>query len=150
MDYVDLLGTPLKNDILSDLFETYDVDVIYRYDRTHEGMADDYVAEIPKMGLEFLFDSSQSLSTVFMKLVDHSGFNPFRGTDPRSVTFKSGIEAMEYAKERSIDAMHSEAKHDAVFGDVPEWVKFNFNSFFVHYQFHNGVVDMVTLQVQNA
>jgi len=150
MDYVDLIGTPLKSDILLDLFETYDVDVIYSYDRSHENMDDEYTAEIPEMGLGFIFDSSQHLATVFMKFVDHSGFNPFKGIDPRSVTFKSGVEAMEYAKERSIEAKHSEAKHDDFFGAIPEWVKFNFNSFSVHYQFQGGAVEMVTLQVQNA
>lgn len=84
------------------MFETYEVDVLYRYDRTHENMDDKYVAEIPEMGLEFLFDSSQHLSTIFMKKVDHNGFKPFDGHDPRSVPFQTGIEAIEWAKETKL------------------------------------------------
>jgi hypothetical protein len=36
MKYIDTIGILLKSDFLIDLFETYDVDVIYSYDRTHE------------------------------------------------------------------------------------------------------------------
>ncbi len=150
MEYLDLIGTPLKNDTLLDLFETYDVEVIYRYDRTHENMDDEYVAEIPEMGLEFLFDSSQRLATIFMKKVEHNGFNPFDGHDPRSVPFKTGIEAMEWAREKSIDANHQESQKDDIFGEIPEWVKLNFETFYIHYEFLDGSVSMVTLQGKNA
>ena len=150
MEYSDLLGTPLKNDTLMDLFETYDVDVIYRYDRNHENMDDEYVAEIPEMGLEFLFDSEQNLTTVFMRHSNHSGFNPFQGKDPRLVPFKSGVDAMKYAQDHSIDAKHSEAKSDEIFGEIAEWVKFRFGSFYIHYQFINNTVDVVTLQASHA
>ncbi len=126
------------------------MDVKYIYDRTHEGMDDEYWAEIPEMGLGFLFDKSQCLITMIMTKIDHNGFNPFSGSDPRDVQFRSGVEAMEYAKERSIDAFHQEVTTDSFFGEIPEWVKFNFESFSIHYQFEDGVVDKVTLQVQNA
>ena len=150
MEYIELLGSPLKCDVLIDLFETYDVDVVYRYDRNHEGMDDEYIAEIPEMGLEFVFDASQRLTTLFMKHTAHCGFNPFEGPDPRSVTFHTGIEAMKWAKERSISSVHQEPKTDAILGEIPEWVKFNFETFYLHYQFKDGTVNMVTLQAQNA
>ncbi|GGD62757.1 hypothetical protein [Lacimicrobium alkaliphilum] len=150
MKYIELIGISLKSDILLDLFETYDVDVVYRYDRNHEGMDDEFTAEIPDMGLEFLFNSSQELTTLFMRNVKHSGFNPFDDPDPRRVPFNTGIEAMEWAKEQSIDAQYQESKTDPLFGEIPEWVKLNFETFFIHYQFENGSVTMVTLQAQNA
>src|SRR5690554_4009377 len=99
MGYIDLLGISLKSDFLLDLFETYDVDVRYRYDRNHEGMDDEFIAQIPEMGLEFLFDSTQRLTTLFMRNIDHSGFDPFDGPDPRSVPFKTGAGAVQWAKE---------------------------------------------------
>jgi hypothetical protein len=42
---------------------------VFRYDRNHEGMDDEYIAEVSEMGLEFIFDSSQRLTTLFMKNV---------------------------------------------------------------------------------
>ena len=147
MNYINILGESLKSEFLNDLFETYDVIVEYSYDRTYENMEDEYRAEIPEMGLEFIFDASQSLSTLFMKKVEHSGFNPFEGDDPRNVKFKTGNDAMNYAKEESIDAIHQEAKTDSVFGEIPEWVKFNFGNYSIHYQFNDGGVSMVTLQL---
>jgi hypothetical protein len=150
MEYIDLLRSSLKGDVLLDLFETYDVDVVYRYDRNHENMDEEYIAEIPEMGLEFVFDSSQRVATLFMRNVEHTGFNPFEGNDPRSVPFQTGISAMEWASENSINAVHQEPKTDDILGEIPEWVKFKFETFSMHYQFQDGVVDMVTLQVKNA
>lgn len=67
MRYIDVIGKSLKSDFMMDLFETYDVDVIYVYDRTHEGMDDEYNASVPKLGLEFRFDQEQNVATLFMK-----------------------------------------------------------------------------------
>jgi len=145
MDYSELLGTPLKGEVLVDLFETYDVNVIYSYDRIHENTEDSYIAEIIEMGLEFHFNSDQELKVLFMKPVDHSGFNPFTGKDPRLVNFESGLDAMEFARVNSIDAIHNQASSDEIFGDIPEWVKYSFDEYFVHYQFCDGKVDLVTL-----
>jgi len=150
MKYHELLGVSIKDDILLDLFETYDVEVIYRYDRNNGNLEDQYIAEISDMGLEFVFDLDQRLKTLFMKCVDHSGFNPFENEDPRHVPFRSNIEAIEWAKERSIDFIHQDAKTDDLLGEIPEWIKFNYQTYFVHYQFRDSVVDMVTISSGHA
>lgn len=147
MEYLELLGSSLKCEVLLDLFETYDVDVVYCYDRTHEDMEDEYRAEIDEMGLEFIFDSSQRLKTLFMKKVDHNGFNPFCGSDPRGVPFNTGLEAVEWASVRSINATNQEARVDPTFGEIAEWVKLNFETFSMHYEFNGDSVEVVTLQV---
>lgn len=150
MEYLDLLQSSLKCDVLLDLFETYDVEVVYSYDRNHENMEDEYTAEIPEMGLGFVFDSSQRLTTLFMRNVEHTGFNPFTGNDPRNVPFQNGAAAIKWASENSIDAEHREAQTDDVFGEIPEWIKLNFETFYLHYQFNDGTIDKVTMQVQDA
>ncbi len=150
MNYIGILGKALKTDFLCDLFETYDVDVVYEYDRTYENIADEYRAKISEMGIEFVFDESQRLKTMFMYEVSHDGFNPFEGEDPRTVPFATGVEAMKFAKDNSIQAVHQEAKKDSFFGDIPEWVKFNYGGYSVHYQFAGNGVEMVTLQLENA
>jgi hypothetical protein len=75
MKHLDLLGTELKSDFLCDLFETYDVEVVYEYDRTHEGLGDEYRAELPELGLQFVFDEKQILKTVFVRPVTATTFN---------------------------------------------------------------------------
>ncbi len=150
MEYIGLLGSHLKCDFLLDLFKTYDVEVLYRYDRNHEGMDDEYVAEIPDMGLEFLFDSTQCVTALFLKKVVHSGYNPFQGSDPRSAPFKTGVEAIKWAEERSIDAEHQESMTDEILGVINEWVNLRYETHNMHFQFHDGAVSMVTLHALSA
>lgn len=150
MKYIDTLGQSLKSDFLNDLFETYEVTVSYEYDRSNENMEDQYHAEIPEMGLQFLFDATQKLICIFMKPVNHSGYNPFDGEDPREAPFNTGNNAVAFAKEHNIPVAHQAAKEDAVFGSIPEWAKFNFGNYSIHYQFNSDGVEMVTLQVNNA
>jgi len=150
MKYTEILGSKLKSDFLIDLFETYDADVTYVYDRTFEGIDDEYRASIPEMGLEFLFNKEQSLITLFMSQVEHNGHNPFTGSDPRKPNFKTAQEAVEYANSAGIHFQHQEEQNDSFFGIIPEWVKFNFNEYSIHYQFIDAAVGTVTLQVPNA
>lgn len=42
MEIIKLLGNFLKSELLNDLFESYDVDVIYEYDRLNENAPDSY------------------------------------------------------------------------------------------------------------
>ena len=67
MKYLGLRGLPLKNDVLCDLFETYDVQVVYECDRTHKDLPDEYRAEISDLGLRFAFDERQVFNTLFMQ-----------------------------------------------------------------------------------
>ena len=150
MKYISILGEPLKSVFLIDLFETYDVDVIYEYDRVFEGAEDEYRAAIPEIGLEFIFDASQQLMTLFMNKVEHSGYNPFEGEDPRSASFSSAKEAMKHAEVNGIRVEHREASTDSFLGDIPEWVKFFFVGHSLHYSFNAAGVNKVTLQKQPA
>ena len=148
MKYISILGESLKSVFLIDLFETYDVDVTYEYDRVFENAEDEYRATIPDMGLEFIFDASQRLTTLFMGKVEHSGYNPFEGEDPRDASFSSAKEAMRYAERNAIEVKHREASVDSFLGEIPEWVKFIFASHSVHYSFNAEGVSKVTLQKQ--
>ncbi len=150
MKYTEVLGTKLKSDFLIDLFETYDVDVAYIYDRNYEDMDDEYRASIPDMGLEFLFNKEQVLIALFMNQADHNGHNPFMGSDPRNPDLNTAQEAVAYAKNSGIEFHYQEEQKDSFFGVIPEWVKFNFKEYFIHYQFNNTEVSTVTLQLKNA
>lgn len=150
MKYVDLIGQPLKCEFLNDLFETYDVSVIYYYDRTNENMEDEYRASLPEMGLEFLFDASQRLTTIFMSPVEHAGYNPLEGNDPRDAPFVSAGEAVVYAKKHGIDAEHRPASSHAILGPIPEWVKLHYETYSIHYAFSDSGVQTVTLAIRDV
>lgn len=150
MKYSDILGANLKSDFLNDLFATYDVTVAYEYDRSNENMEDSYNASIPEMGLEFLFDASQQLVSLFMSSTKHTGYNPFEGNDPRSVPFNTGEQAVSYAEGRNIEVEHHAATEDEIFGPIPEWAKLQFENHSVHYQFNANGIELVTLQAKYA
>ena len=150
MKYTDVIGENLKSDFLCDLFETYDVDVIYEYDRTHENIDDEYRAEIPKMGLGFLFNQDQNLISLFMKNAQHDGFNPFKPPDPRLVPFNSRDGAEAYAQQNNIKYESHKAKEDSFFGKIPDWVKYYFGRYSIHYEFNDNEIVMVTIQLESA
>ncbi|MFD2177088.1 hypothetical protein [Veronia pacifica] len=150
MDYLQLIGTRLKSDFLIDLFETYDVDVTYEYDRLHESEDDSYTAFIPELGLEFSFDSEQRLVTLFMTLSQADGYNPFEGIDPRTAPFGTAAEALVWANDKSLDASVIEASSHPIFGETPESIRIELETLYIHYSFEKGTISKVTLGSKNS
>jgi len=146
MKHLDLLGTELKSEFLHDLLETYDVEVVYEYDRTYENLPDEYRAEIPDLGLEFVFDKSQVLQTLFMKPVEVATFNPFEN-DERIRKFESKPEALRYAKENGVAI--SEGASDFM-GEQRDWIRLDSDSHSIHYEYVNSTLNMITLQTKSA
>lgn len=143
MKYIDLLGKHLKHDLLNDLFETYSVDVVYNYDRTHENLPDKYHAAIPDLGLEFIFDEKQMFYTLFMKQRTATTFNPFDEADEHLITFDSKSSARNYAKTYGINMTEGNAEF---MGEDREWIKFNLPGYSIHYEFVSHRLKLVTLQ----
>lgn len=146
MKHLDLLGTPLKSEFLFDLLETYDVQVVYEYDRTHENLPDQYHAEIPDLGLQLVFDDNQMLRTLFMTPVEITTFNPFEDDD-RIRMFASKSEARDHAKENDVTTSEGEADF---MGERRDWIRFERPSYSVHYEFVDSALKMITLQTTNA
>ena len=146
MTHVDLLGSNLKSDFLCDLFETYDVQVVYEYDRTHEGIADEYHAEIKELGLQFAFDERQILKTLFMKPVDVTTFDPF-GADQWIHTFATKAEALRYARNNGLTAEEGTAEF---MGEQKDWIRFESDTHTIHYEFVDADLRLITLQSKNA
>lgn len=147
MTHIDLLRTDLKCDILNDLFETYDVDIVYRYDRTCENLPDEYSAGIPELGLEFIFDSQQKLCTLFMKNVTSDGFNPFEQDEVGLPTFSSKTEAVSYASTNAIQISQGSAEF---LGKIRDWIRFEYTNHSVHYEFIDSRLSMTTIQAVHA
>nr|CAP47552.1 putative integron gene cassette protein [uncultured bacterium] len=146
MKHLDLLGTPLKSEFLFDLLETYDIQVVYEYDRTHENLPDEYHAEIPDLGLQFVFDENQMLRTLFIKPVEITTFNPFE-EDERVRRFTSKPEVRQHAKENDVPTSEGEANF---IGEHRDWIRLECDTHSVHYEFVDSALKMITLQTTNA
>lgn len=142
MTHIELMGIELKSEVLNDLFETYDVDVVYRYDRTYENLPDEYLADIPELGLEFIFDSERKLRTLFMN-VESDGFNPLEEDQASLPKFSSKAEAVRYTSTNAIQFSQGSADF---LGEVRDWVRFVYAKHSVHYEFVDSKLSMTTIQ----
>lgn len=146
MNHLELIGEELKSEVLNHLFETYDVDVVYRYDRTSENMPDEYVAEVPELGLEFLFDSQQKLTALFIENTQTSGFNPFED-DESLPRFASKSDAIAHARRNDVQLSEGRA---AFLGAVRDWVRLEHEHYSVHYEFVDARLQKITVQARDA
>ena len=147
MKYLELLSVQLKDDFLNDLFETYDVQVVYEYDRTYENMPDQYRAEILDLGLQFIFDENQRFLTLFIDQKETSTWNPFEEDDARLKKFSSKVSARNYAKENGIAITEGNAEF---MGEERDWIRFDLSGHSIHYQFTGGILKKITIQNENG
>lgn len=147
MQLVELLNKHLKSDELTELFQDYDVDVTYHYDRLHENGGDSYRAQIDALGLEFLFNAKQMLVAIFIG----------EGREAKSIlnnapkygiqVFLSKAEAIEFALNSGI--VIQEGYTNILSWDL-DWVKFMLGDYFIHYEYSKNTLNKVTLQVESA
>jgi hypothetical protein len=143
MKIVEFLNKSIRSEMLVKLFEDYNVDVIYLYDRLHEGVSDRYCGSIAEMGLEFLFDENKLLKTIFIFTQETESYAPanLEGLALQSFNTKaSAIDFAENYKEGSTRFLGSEL----------DWVKLIFGQHSIHYQYSNSILNQVTLQTENA
>ena len=128
-----------------DLFETYDAEVLYVFDRLHEGTPDVYRTKIPELGLEFVFNDKQNLRTLFIQPLEIKTRNPFE--EKEKIEFSSKAEAVEHAKASGIQIKEGKAE---LMGEEKDWVKFEYKTHSIHYEFVNASLKMITLQANEA
>ncbi|MEC8810259.1 MAG: hypothetical protein VXY23_03005 [Pseudomonadota bacterium] len=143
MDLINLIDKKLKSDEIIDLFENYDVDVIYRYDRLYEGSEDEYVASIEELSLEFLFDEQQLLRAIFIHAKDKGGFTDKELGDYAIQFFADVSVAQEYAEDNEIKYRNGNTKF---LGENRAWILFEFKGYSIHYEYRDAVFSLVTLQ----
>ena len=138
MDIISLLGKKLKSDPINTLFELYDVDVSYQYDRLEENTPDSYSASIDERGLEFSFNSEQILSTVFIKNeIDVDGV----------IRFSSVEDVESYSHD---NALNFDKGSYNFLGVMRKWIKLFYSNYSIHYEFKDSNLSMVTLEVVGA
>jgi hypothetical protein len=138
MDIISLLGRKLKSRLINDLFEMYDVDVSYQYERRSENEANHYSASIDELGLEFSFNSEQVLQTIF--ITSKSSFEKVN-------SFSSIKEVESYCHEQALSFEKGTSKF---LGTFREWIKLSYLNHSIHYEFQDSTLHMVTLEAVGA
>ncbi|MBC2606092.1 hypothetical protein [Pelagicoccus albus] len=146
MNYLELLGSDLKSEPLVDLFERHDVSVVYEYDRKYENRPDRYVAQIPSLGLEFIFDDQRKLQELFIKSLGTLAGGPF-ACDESLRVFEDKGEAEEFARRNSIE--FTEATEDEMGFDICR-IRFLRDEYSIEYQFVRSALHMITIRKGNA
>ncbi|MFV8784018.1 hypothetical protein ACNKU7_16480 [Microbulbifer sp. SA54] len=147
MNLSNFLNSTLKSDELIEFFEVHDVEVIYSYDRLHEGMEDQYFGSIAELGIQFVFNNQQALKAIFVHAQNNGEFQAANLPELGVMSFEEKTSVVAYALDNGINYSEGAANF---LGKSLEWAKFEFSNHSVHYEFNDGVLALVTLQPQNA
>lgn len=144
MNYLSLLGSHLKSEHVLDLLEPYDIEVIYDFDRFHENTPDQYWTTIEELGLRLKFDEHRILTDLFLFL-EPVGVFPSSDTRISGIRyFESKQEVRDFAIER--DVVIREGKSE-FFGSVEDWIRLDYPTHSIHYDFGDGALKKVTLSL---
>lgn len=145
MNLVNLLGRKLKDESVLQLFDDYQVgDVVYGFDRLREGTEDEYWAKAKAAGFELMFNQDQVLETAFCHVSSMDGFVPVHAAVAGVPLFTSSAEAESAAK--AAGARYSTGHANvALLGLKTSWVRHERAEAWVHYEFRDGVLALVTL-----
>ena len=147
MNLSKLLNCSLKSDELIELFEHYEVDVIYSYDRLHEGMEDSYYGSINELGLQFSFDEYQTLKTIFIYVDGNEEFEKANLSELEISAYDDKVSVIKFAKDNGIEHTEGEANF---LGEIRAWAKLSLRNYSIHYEFREGILGLITLQAKNA
>jgi hypothetical protein len=142
MDFLALLESHLKSDLMLDLLEMWDAQVIYEYDRTHENMPDEYWASIHGEGVCFRFNDQQILDCIFLHLTDTDGFSPIDLSSTDIPHFGSLTDVAGYAKKKGLGVSSGQGE---LFGELRDWIKLECKGHSIHYEFRDNELALVTL-----
>ena len=147
MEFLPLLGKMLKDDEVIEILEDLSIDVIYDFDRLHEGQPDIYWAAAKPEGFLFRFDETQALELVFLYIAPVNGYAAASQHDCDIPFFasKQEVEAFGEAQHLSI----AKGTHDFL-GATREWVRLGFASHSIHYEFRAGSLALITISKRNG
>jgi hypothetical protein len=141
-----LLGRALKSDELIELLEDEDMEVIYQFDRIHEGGKDRYWTANRSAGYELHFDDKQRLKTIFCYLVATDTFRPI---DPALIgvpIYRTFDEAKRNADAQGVSYVTPNVKK---YPDMAgKYLRMDLPDYSVHYQFKKRRLDMITLMLE--
>lgn len=146
IEYKPLLGEALKSDLMLDALETYDVQVIYEYDRTHENLPDEYYAACHDLGLALRFDQDQKLQDIYLYLAEAEGFSVANLDDTDIQVFDSKPKVRAYGEKNGIQL--SEGVADFM-GEEHDWIRLDDADHTIHYDFREGFLSLITVSAKS-
>ena len=137
---VDFHRLKMKSDDVIDLLERFDVDVIYDFDRLHEGTPDHYSAASMAEGFELRFDENQIVDTIWCYVRPRGHFSAIDATTIGVFIPASLSDARRHAAES--EKRFSESKPES---GPQSWLRIERESLWIHYEFSGGTLSLVTL-----
>jgi hypothetical protein len=142
MHLLALLGKYLKSDDVIDVLECMEMEVVYDFDRLHEGQPDKYWATSKEAGIQLGFDTAQALEIIFLYLTPRDGFSAFSQRDCDVPLFATTADVQTYSETQRLLATKGRADFLGVSRD---WVRNGFVTHSIHYEFHRGSLALVRI-----
>jgi len=142
MQLLPLLGKRLKDDDVIEVLEGMEMDVLYDFDRLHEGEPDKYWAASKESGIQFGFDAAQALDVIFLRTVPADGFAAFSRDDCDVPLFSTIAQARAFGEARGRQVSNGSGDF---LGITRDWIKIGFAKYSIHYEFRAGVLALVTI-----
>ena len=142
MRLLPLLGKPLKDDDVIDILDSMEMDVIYDFDRLHEGQPDKYWAASQEAGIQLRFDKAQTLDTIFLYIAPDEGFAACAQRDSDVPFFTTAAEVQAFGEAQGLQV--SKGRTDFL-GVSRDWIRLGFETYSVHYEFRAGSLARVTV-----
>ena len=146
MLFSQLLGKQLKDDEVMELLDYYEIDVVYDFDRTHEGMEDVYWAASEDNGFQFRFDETQKLDVVFLYMVAREGFTPIAHNEVDVPIYESFNDAKSAFEKEGLEYENSPSE-DPSNKWYQRWIKATRGLCTTHYEFKDKKLRMITLSL---
>lgn len=135
----DFFELNLKSVEIIHLLERFDLDVIYRFDRFHEGTPDSYSASAHGEGFEFQFDDEQVLETIWCYIRERDGFSQIE-SDAIGTFVPSSFQA---AKSHAIASGWTFSEPAEACAKT--WLRLEEPGLWTHYEFVDGALSLITL-----
>jgi hypothetical protein len=145
LDFKSYLGNHLKDDIVVEILELYEMEVIYDFDRLHEGIEDQYWAKALENGFLFRFDENQRLDVIFFYMRPREGYAPIARTSIDVPIYETFDEAHSACVAQALRCKTSAGAPGTKL--YQRWIRFEFDEYTAHYQFDAGQLDGITLMV---
>lgn len=135
MQFLPLLGQKLKDDDVIDVLEGFEMEVVYDFDRLHEGQPDRYWASAKPAGFQLGFDADQSLNVCHFYITPGDGFAAFPPDDSDIPLFTNAAEVQSFGESHGLQVSQGSADF---MGIARDWVRLGFATHSVHYEYHGG------------
>ena len=141
MHFLPLLGKRLRDDEIIEILEGSDLEVVYDFDRLHEGQPDKYWVAAKEGGYEFRFDEAQTLEVVFLYILPQDGYAAISMNCDVSLFATLG-EAQRFGEAQHLQITKGRAEFLEIYR---EWVRLGFATYDIHYEFQGVQLARVTI-----